>query len=328
MPNYFSRVMHPEWYHGHHRKPPFFEGWYYKFVNHAETARYAIIPGVFLHKEPHQTHAFVQVLDGTAGKAYYHAFQNFEAAKDRFEVRVGQNFFQADRITLHIDDEIGCIQGELIFNHLTPYPVSWSAPGIMGWYGWLPFMECNHGVVSLNHEVSGTLTIYGQTYDFTGGKGYTEKDWGQSFPTGYIWMQTNHFDDASISLTASIATIPNLGRVFPGFIVAVLHQNTLYRFTTYNNTRVGRLVVTETEVDWVLYNHQHELTIHAQRADGAPLRGPEKTAMHKRVDETMLASADIALYELAGTRKRLIFQGHGRNMGLEVVGDLRLLLQS
>ena len=32
MANYVQRVLHPEWYHGHDKKAPFFEGWYYKCV--------------------------------------------------------------------------------------------------------------------------------------------------------------------------------------------------------------------------------------------------------------------------------------------------------
>ena len=29
MPSFIQRVMHPEWYHGHGKRPPFFEGWYF-----------------------------------------------------------------------------------------------------------------------------------------------------------------------------------------------------------------------------------------------------------------------------------------------------------
>jgi hypothetical protein len=32
-------------YHGHGKRPPFFEGWYYKLVSADETQRYAVIPG-------------------------------------------------------------------------------------------------------------------------------------------------------------------------------------------------------------------------------------------------------------------------------------------
>lgn len=56
------------------------------------------------------------------------------------------------------------------------------SPGIMGWYAWVPTMECYHGVVSLDHAISGKLMIEDQAHDFNGGRGYIEKDWGKSFP--------------------------------------------------------------------------------------------------------------------------------------------------
>jgi hypothetical protein len=201
----------------------------------------------------------------------------------------------------------------------------------MGWYGWLPaLMECNHGVLSLDHTIRGSLEIYGQTIDFTGGRGYIEKDWGQSFPTGYVWMQCNHFDAPGISLTASIATIPGVGpvrRPFVGYIVGFLYDGLLYRFTTYNGAKVDRLVIDDTTVTWTLYNRDHELKIVATRASGGLLLGPRRTDMHLRVDETMQAVLEIELNAINGSRKRRLYHGHGRNMAMEVVGETGKLLK-
>jgi tocopherol cyclase len=61
--------LHPAWYQGHRRKPPYFEGWYYKIVDRSEQHRYAIIPGVFRGNEKAARHAFLQVLDGMTGQA-------------------------------------------------------------------------------------------------------------------------------------------------------------------------------------------------------------------------------------------------------------------
>ena len=51
----------------------------------------------------------------------------------------------------------------------------------MGWYAWMPFMECYHGLVSLDHGIEGVLSAESDTVDMTGGRGYTEKDWGAAF---------------------------------------------------------------------------------------------------------------------------------------------------
>ena len=162
--------------------------------------------------------------------------------------------------------------------------------------------------------------------DFTGGRGYIEKDWGQSFPTGYIWMQSNHFDTMGTCLTGSIATIPNLGRTFAGFIVGFWHKQTLYRFTTYNRTSVQHLRVDDATVDWVLTNRKHELHIIAKRTEGGLLLGPEREDMHKRINETLQSTIEVRLYDRRSGRK-LLYEGTGRNAGLEVVGDLSMIVK-
>lgn len=327
MQNFIATRLNPHWYHGHGKQAPFFEGWYYKLVTADEQNAFAFIPGVFIALPPAKTHSFIQVLDGTRGKATYHSYETFYAKPNAFDVRITNNHFTQDGFRLNIADEVGRIEGEIRLEGLTPMPIYPLSPGIMGYFGWLPFLECNHGIISFNHRLRGILNIYGQTVDFDGGKGYLEKDWGTNFPRGYIWMQTNHFDTESTSLSASIAVIPNLGRAFPGFIVALHHEGTLYRFATYNGAKVDTLRVDEDAVRWTLYNRTHELVLHATRAEGATLRSPERTEMQKRVEETMRATVHVQLNRLEGFRKFPVYEGTGRNAGLEVVGDLRMLLK-
>ena len=64
-------TLHPGVYHGLNKKPPFFEGWYYKLVSADEKHKVAIIPGVILGKD---AHAFIQVLNGVDGKTAYHEY--------------------------------------------------------------------------------------------------------------------------------------------------------------------------------------------------------------------------------------------------------------
>ena len=46
-----------------------------------------------------------------------------------------------------------------------------------------------------------------------------------------------------------------------------------------------------------------------------------------RVDETMKATVHMRLSILDGFRKTLIYEGEGKHTGLEVVGDLSMLLR-
>ena len=119
----------------------------------------------------------------------------------------------------------------------------------MGIFSWMPFLECSHGVLSFDHTLSGSFEVSSQTekpektrrIDFNNGKGYTEKDWGVTFPSSYIWLQSNHFDsDKTISVFASVANVPapyNLPFSFKGYIAALQLGSDLYRFTTYLGSR-------------------------------------------------------------------------------------------
>lgn len=309
-------------YHGHGRKPPFFEGWYFKLVSADEHQRYAIIPGIILGSN---AHAFVQLLNGSTGESVYFTFptEKFWASQNRFEVRIGNNSFTRDKITLHIDDQVGKLSGALHFEGISPWPISLTSPGIMGWYAWVPRMETYHGVVSLDHSINGSLKINEQDILFNQGRGYIEKDWGASFPAAWIWFQTNHFERPGTSLTASIAIIPWLNNSFRGFIGGIWHEGQLYQFATYTGAKIEKLEIFDDHIDWNLRDRNYRLEMIASRARGGLILGPDRIEMGKRVNETMLSTVEVRLSSLSG---ELIFEGEGRNAGLEAHGDLERLL--
>jgi len=324
---FFRSILHPDRYHGHGKKPPFFEGWYYKLVDAAEARRYAVIPGVFLSRDPERQHAFVQVLDGRTGESAYHRYPTdaFWAARDQFEVRIGRNRFTAYDIELDLEGPDLPVQGMLRFQGLNRWPVRLTSPGIMGWYAWMPFMETYHGVVSLDHGLEGSLTVDGEETDFSGGRGYAEKDWGQSFPAAWVWFQTNHFGRPGTSLTASVAIIPWIGRSFPGFIVGLLHGGRLYRFATYTGAEIEELDITDERVSWIVRDRSHRLEMRATRREWGLLQAPTTVDMGRRIAETLDARIEVRLYE-GQEGKRLLFEGTGRHGGLEAIGDLDRLV--
>ncbi|OQA19734.1 MAG: hypothetical protein BWY63_01665 [Chloroflexi bacterium ADurb.Bin360] len=328
--NLFQRLvlnLHPERYHGHGKRSPFFEGWYFKLIDATEQQRHAIIPGVSLANKGIGPHAFVQVFDGICGEAHYivYPLSEFWAANDAFSLKIGPNCFTRDTISLDITDELLTARGELHFTGGAGWPITLTAPGIMGWYAWVPFMECYHGVLSFDHHIEGSLTVKGVTHDFTGGRGYIEKDWGQAFPSTWLWQQSNHFHEAHVSLSASIAIIPWLRSTFRGFIVGLWRDGTLYRFATYTGALTEKLEIGSNHVHWVLSDRLYRLEMHAQRAQATELRGPTIEDMDRRVPETLTGTVAVQL--TARANGGVIFKGLGRNAGMEAVGDLDRLMQ-
>lgn len=322
-----QRLMHPEGYHGEGQQAPYFEGWYFKVVDASEEHIYAVIPGISLSEGGEGPHAFVQVLNGRTGATAYYTYPltEAEAATDRLEVRIGPNHFTSRGMDLNLPEGAVSLKGLVTFDHLTPWPVTLVAPGIMGWYAWLPWMECYHGVPSLDHGLAGSLRTPEGEISFDGGRGYLEKDWGPSFPDGWVWMQSNHFQEPGVCLTGSIATIPwgiphtSFQTVFRGFIVGLLLRGTLIRFTTYTGAVTERLSLHDDRVDWVLRDNLYRLTIQGHRADVGNLRGPSKTDMGRPVLETL--QGEVEVHMTTRSPERTVFKGTGRHAGIEVGGD-------
>jgi len=318
-------IRHPEAFHGTGLNGGFFEGWYVKVADAHQIARWAFIPGVFRgHDGTTATdEAFLQVLDGATGESAYYRYdaQDFTAATDRFDVWVGPHHFSSDGLSVRLPH----LQGDIEFTTpMDPWPVTWRRPGIMGWYAWVPMMECYHGVVSFGHDLRGVLTVNGQRQDFDGGRGYIEKDWGRAFPAGYVWMHSQHFvGEPTACLVASVAIIPWLRSSFRGFIVGLRLGADLHTWATYNGSRERWLELDETHVRWAIDGPSGSLELSAERKRGGLLRAPIRTRMHERVEETL--DAVIAVRYVAPDG-RVVLDTTATTAGLEVHGDLERLL--
>ncbi len=318
--------MHPEAFHGTGKNNLFFEGWYIKIVSADQTQRWAVIPGIFRGQRgssPDENQAFIQVLDGLTGRSWFHKFNtdDFHAATDKFEVKIGNNTFNAFGAYLDLPQ----LRGQVRYTTpLDPWPVTLREPGIMGWYGMVPLMECFHGVVSFGHSLGGVLEIEGNQVDLAGGRGYIEKDWGKSFPAGYVWMASNHFEGAAdASLVASVAIIPWLASSFRGFIIGFKHSGKLHRWATYNGSKESLLNIDDSHVTWSLTGPDGTLEIRAARVRGGLLHAPLRSAMYQRVEETLDAVIELRHMSTDGS---VLYEGRGTCAGLEVFGDIQKLL--
>jgi tocopherol cyclase len=315
--NRLEAVFYPEQYHGWGRTRRFFEGWYFKVVNLAEDQAFAFIPGISMNEKGEQ-HAFVQVLDGKKLTAEYYSFpgDEFHPSAGRFEIRIAGNRFTSGCIRLDLPG----IKGELRFLNPVKWPEPWYYPGIMGPFAFVPFMECYHGILSMHHAIEGTLLIQDQKTDFTGGTGYTEKDWGHSFPSAYFWMQTNHFSQYGTSFKASVAKIPWLRSSFTGFIAGLWFNERLYPFNTYNGTKLIRSFADREKVELVMENRKYRLEVLARRDHATLLASPVAGFMEGRISESMTAEIDLVL--LDKKNHKTLFQDTGRNAALEVAGNI------
>lgn len=320
---FWTATLHPEGFHGRGRTRGYFEGWYVKLVTRDLADRWAVIPGLFRGPSG-DGEAFVQLLDGATRRSWYHRvpLADFHAEEGRFDVRVGGCRFSAEGVELQGDLPL---QGRVRFTTpLQPWPVTLRSPGIMGWYAWVPFMECNHGLVSFSHALEGTLEVEGRAVRFDGGEGYIEKDWGKAFPSAYVWVQSNHFSTPGTCVLGSAAIIPWVRSSFRGFIAGVWHERRLYRFATYSGAKLERLELDDTHLRLAWADRHHRLELSTERRRGGLLHAPIRTEMHRRVEESMDGELRVRLATRAGD---VLLEDVGRAAGLEVHGDVDRLLR-
>jgi len=318
------KVLKPEIFQGNLQKKKYFEGWYFKHVSEDLNRVYALIPGISLTKE--DKHAFIQVINGMNGETHYISYplNKFSWNKNKLEINIGNSFFSEGGINIDIEEEGLRMKGKLEYSGNIPYPGSFLAPGIMGWYSFVPFMECYHGVVSVNHFLKGSLNVNGIEENFTNGKGYIEKDWGRSFPECWIWLQSNSFSDPSSSLFFSVAKIPWLGKYFMGFIAFLYLNGEFYMFSSYNKSQLSELNQIGNEVNIKLQSKENELIIKAKVNQSGELIAPRRGSMNRRIKESIDSSVS---YSLLDKDSRLIHEARSDRAGLEIIDGIFQLIQ-
>jgi tocopherol cyclase len=318
---YRLSIQHPSFYQGRQKhKRHYFEGWYFKQVTADGSTTVALIPGVSY--TPTDAHAFIQVLISPTHDMHYVRFpiEQFVYALDDFSFSIGANQFSTKGVRLAIETDELSLHGHLEFGPFTPIRSSWLSPTIMGPLAYLPAMECIHGIVSMHHDVTGHLTYQGQRIEFQPGSGYIEKDWGRSFPSAYTWIHSNHFDHKTVSLVASVATIPYLGLRFTGFFVNLHINEQEYRFATYTGARMKRVEATAHQRTFEFRQGRLRLVVIAHLVENrsSRLAAPKDGAMTKGIKEGLTGEVEIQLYK----NNALLYHGTGRYAGIEFVDQL------
>lgn len=302
---------------GKHRKKNYFEGWYYKFVNQAQTTTLAFIPGISFNKE--NPHAFIQVIlnkDNQIITEYIRFMtEDFNYNYQLNQLTIGDNYFDCNRLLVNINQNEFRIYGELRLDNLVPINTNILSPSIMGFFEYLPLMECNHEVVSMDHNLSGTIDFNGESINFSDGKGYIEKDYGKSFPEEYVWIQSNHFEKPKTSIIVTYATIPYLGLKFKGFIVNLVFNYHEYRFATYNFSRARIIEKSENSITFEFVKRKQRLVVEAINFHTVALASPKEGQMSQQIKEGLAGQVELKFY----IKEVLVFKGKGKNAGVEIM---------
>lgn len=266
--------MKEQYFHGIGRRYPYFEGWYLKHQNMGKTI--AFIPALHADKKGGWT-ASIQVVTDDGAWYFTYPAESCNISRKRFCVKIGENIFSEKGIRIKINDSRVKVEGQLMYSKFQKIKGD-----IMGFFRWIPFLQCHHGVISMAHDLTGSLMINGERVVFTGGRGYIETDWGTSFPKAYLWTQCGFGMKEKNSIMASVADVPVLGCSLPGCICAIHYQGREYRLGTYYGARAkdcgdGTVTLTQGKM-------RVKITRLSENALG--LHAPQRGAMDRMIKES------------------------------------------
>ena len=309
-------------FQGNKKTKKYFEGWYFKMVSQDEMSILSVIPGISISEDGTTKHAFIQIIDGKNAKTEYISYpiEEFYYSKDDFLVQIGNNFFSKDSLILDISKNGIYAKGKVYMKNMVALvPNGSNRPKkIMGWYDKVPFMQCYHGVVSLNHDLEGEIKVNKNTYTFHRGKGYIEKDWGKSMPSSWIWIQSNNFKNSNSSFMLSIAKIPWMGFSFTGFLGFYYVDDKIVRFGTYSKAKFKVSKMQEDSLSLKIYLKNEIIEINTNKRNSGLLKAPVKGSMDRRISESIDAKLSITITNNKNNSK---FKDVSSITGLETVGE-------
>lgn len=217
-------------FHGETYRKNFFEGWYIK--NQGKDESISFIPSYTIDKQGNRS-IYIQVITNTDSYCFNFTDKKFYAKDNEFYCRIGKNIFSDKGIYVDIETKKFSVKGRLYFNELKNINSD-----IMGPFKFIPFLQCNHGIISMRHKISGSLTVNNNKWNFDDGIGYIEMDWGTSFPKSYLWTQCNLYPQNKCSIMLSVADIPLGICNIKGCICSILYDEKEYRLATYYGVKI------------------------------------------------------------------------------------------
>ncbi len=263
-----------KYFHGMNKKASYFEGWYFKHQKGDKCI--AFIPGMNFDSKGNKL-AFIQIITNDSAYFVHYPYSEFNVSDERLSIGIGNSIFSEDGIRVDIVDKDININGSIKYSDIVKLDSN-----IMGPFALFSSkMQCNHGIISLRHRLSGEITINDEVYNLDGGVGYIEKDWGSSFPKAYSWIQCNDFKNHVCSIVASVADIPFMGRSFKGCICVVYYEGMEYKLCTYNGVKVLKNNGTGMILKRGKYRLEIELNDENPQMILAPINGHLTRAIHE-----------------------------------------------
>lgn len=295
-----------KYFHASKKKIPYFEGWYLK--HQADGRMIAFISAVHADAGGKWT-ASIQVITEQGSWCFPYTMSQCRIDRKNFRVKIGNNVFAEQGMWINLKNKEISISGQILYG-----PFTMLEQNIMGPFRFLPFLQCNHGVISMMHKTYGNLVVNGTGLELNNGTGYIETDWGSSFPKEYLWTQCILGDINKGSIMLSIADVPIGRKSFCGCICAICHHGRTYRLATY----LGASIVRYNEEEAVIEQRKLRLKITKLGERSFNLNAPQKGSMSRTIRESPVCRVRYQFWK----DKKVIFDRTENHASYEYVNEM------
>ena len=315
--SYINKIKNQELFLSRNKKL-YFEGWYFKNSFLDKDLVISFIPGICKNKN--ENYCFIQVICNKFNSFFIkYDISKFKYFDNPFKIKIDNNIFSKEKIYIDITYENIHIECDLKFSNMIKLKTSIYTPNIMGPFAYLTFLDCNHGIVSLNHNITGEINITNNNNLIINnknlkGNGYIEKDLGISFPKEYYWCHCNDFTATNTSLFIAIADIPFKLFSFTGHIACLLYNNNQYLFTTYNLSKYC-YNLKENTLKIELKKKKYLLKITININNNFKLVSPNKSKMNNIIFESLDSNIKLEFY----INNKLVLTDNSNYCSVEVV---------
>jgi len=296
--DYFNKIRNPFIFQGKMSYRHYFEGWYFKQVDTKTQTTLSIIFGLSLN--PKHPSSFIQVILKEVNqsiKTWYieYPIEAFKIDDEPYTLHIADSYFSLEGLHIDIKTSNLTMLADFRYTDLHPLSHSFYSPNIMGPFAYLARMQCNHGVVSMQHSVNGNAQVNELKLNFNQAKGYIEKDWGSSFPSRYLWVQANHFELEGVSIMLSVASIPFGLLNFEGIIAQINTPDKDYRFATYHGAKKQSFQAIENGFEVIIKQGHLSLKVVAHYDDRVALKSPRLGEMINTIKEGLGGQVELII---------------------------------
>lgn len=295
-------------------KLPFFEGYYYKVATNEFSL--AIIVGFSITEE--QSVAFLQCYNTKTNQKDYLVYDYNDFYYDVLSdtVYLKNNYFGKDEV--YIEDERLEYTIHYYLNESVLIDSTFYTPTIMGPFHYIPFMQCNHAVISLRNNVLGQMCYKDEVYQIDG-IGYIEKDWGSSFPKEYLWVQSNHSIDKKGNLFLASGHIPFKVIDFMGTIGIITINDKTYRIGSYYGAKViERTIIDETSIV-IIKQGMYLFTFKLRLGTTCEFLGPIEGVLKSKINESLDSNCSVRIYKRGKLKEEISFI----KCGMEIIDFMK-----